>query len=241
MAGALQKLQVSLKDEQPYAAVLVDRSTYGSEGEGFLGALSSMPEACNVPVCIISPMADSHLDDTQKYPHRIALLPRPFSRVALSKALGDVVELGTNTHKSASVAAPIESVSRYVPRVLIVEDDINSERVLQLFLQALGLGLTCTTVRNGQDAVDIFAECAFDVVFMDCHLPVMDGYCATNLIRDMGEAGRKAYIVAMTAYVMEGAREKCLSSGMDDYLSKPLNLKHVERVMADAMAKLCPK
>ncbi|MEW6279547.1 MAG: response regulator, partial [Candidatus Eremiobacterota bacterium] len=85
------------------------------------------------------------------------------------------------------------------------------------------LGCTVETAWNGYEALEALQNCGpFDVVFMDCHMPEMDGYEATRRVREREvETGSHQVIVAMTAYAMPGDRERCLSAGMDDYVSKP--------------------
>jgi PAS domain S-box-containing protein len=104
-------------------------------------------------------------------------------------------------------------------QVLVVEDSQTNQFVARRFLEMLGCDVELAG--NGAEAVARVQAGAFDVVFMDCQMPVMDGYEATSRIRQL-ECGRHLPIVAMTAHAMAGDREKCLAAGMDDYVSKPL-------------------
>jgi CheY-like chemotaxis protein len=103
--------------------------------------------------------------------------------------------------------------------VLVVDDSQTNQFVAKKFLERLGCRVELAT--NGAEALDRVQREAFDVVFMDCQMPVMDGYEATRRIRQL-ERGPHLPIVAMTAHAMTGDREKCLAAGMDDYVSKPL-------------------
>ncbi len=82
------------------------------------------------------------------------------------------------------------------------------------------LGLHPQVAANGREAVELCATLAYDLIFMDCHMPEMDGYAATAAIRR--QSARHVPIVAMTAEAMEGCREHCLACGMDDYIAKPV-------------------
>ncbi len=107
-------------------------------------------------------------------------------------------------------------------RVLVAEDDSVSRNLFEMIM--VKLGHECVSVENGRDAVSILAEEDFDIVFMDCQMPEMDGYAATRSIRQGGEGVRNAGvpIIALTANALRGDREKCLAAGMSDYITKPL-------------------
>ena len=88
------------------------------------------------------------------------------------------------------------------------------------------LGASAAVAVNGVEAVRRIAENDYDVVFMDCQMPEMDGFEATHAVRnrEAGDGGH-VWIVAMTANAMEGDRERCIDSGMDDYIAKPVKLE----------------
>jgi len=117
-------------------------------------------------------------------------------------------------------------------RILVVEDNLINQKILVHLLKRRGL--TVDTVANGRDAVEMVLSTRYAIVFMDCQMPEMDGYQATGEIRSL--EGQRALprtpIVAMTANAMAGDRELCLHAGMDDYLSKPLTVPELERVLS---------
>jgi two-component system sensor histidine kinase/response regulator len=111
-----------------------------------------------------------------------------------------------------------------------VEDNTTNQMV------ALGLlsrmGFDAEVVSNGQQAVDAVARTTYDTVLMDCNMPVMDGYEATAAIRRLDGPAARVPIVAMTASALVGDRERCLAAGMDDYVSKPVKLGDLDRVLS---------
>ena len=116
------------------------------------------------------------------------------------------------------------------PRVLLVEDNPVNLMVGQRLLAMLGI--TCDTAGNGEAALMRMSASRYDLVLMDCQMPVMDGYTATRQWRKSeAEAGgtRHLPIIAMTANAMAGDRQKCLDAGMDDYLPKPVTRSELER------------
>ena len=118
-------------------------------------------------------------------------------------------------------------------KILVVEDNSVNQLVMQGLLAQVGL--TCEFANNGLEAIDAVSKKAYDLVFMDCQMPEMDGYTATRGIRagDAGEKHKDIPIVAMTAHAMQGDREKCIESGMNDYLSKPVD----EQALKDTLAR----
>ncbi|MFZ4535559.1 response regulator [Propionivibrio sp.] len=127
-------------------------------------------------------------------------------------------------------------------RVLLAEDNLVNQVLAKAMLAALGLPIVIAN--NGQEAIALMDSRNFDLVLMDCHMPVMDGYEATALIRLREEntpgrtPGRTPFrlpIIALTANAMGRDREKCLAAGMDDYLTKPYTLAQLESKLTQWM------
>lgn len=124
-------------------------------------------------------------------------------------------------------------------RILLVEDLLMNKVVAEKLLGLLGQEISAWA-KNGQEAIDLLRVESFDVVFMDCQMPEMDGFEATSQIR-AGMAGEDRVdvpIVAMTANALAGDRDRCLRSGMNDYVSKPLRKVEVERILGQVAEAL---
>lgn len=107
------------------------------------------------------------------------------------------------------------------PKILLVEDNKINQNIFKAFLKKKSL--VCDVAINGLEAVESVKDNTYNIIFMDCNLPVLDGFEATELIRKMHPDKRET-IIAVTASAMEGDRESCIAAGMDDYISKPLNI-----------------
>jgi two-component system, sensor histidine kinase len=118
-------------------------------------------------------------------------------------------------------------------RVLLVEDDSVNRMAMERILAKLGC--TVLSASNGREAVDMLGREEVDLVFMDVQMPVMDGMEATRIIRD--ELKLSVPIVAMTAYAMAGDRERFLRGGMDDYVSKPVDMARLRQVIASSLSR----
>jgi CheY-like chemotaxis protein len=114
--------------------------------------------------------------------------------------------------------------------VLVAEDNLVNQRVAMRMLEKLGCRVDL--VSNGQEAIERLTEREYDMVFMDCQMPVMDGYEATAAIRASSRGVSTVPIVAMTAYALSGDRDRCLAAGMSDYIAKPIESALLRDVLA---------
>ena len=140
--------------------------------------------------------------------------PRPEGRL-----VAEVQERNETDSDISSEHTPPSDKHIHRARVLVVEDNIVNQKVSVRMLEKLGCRVDVAV--NGKEAVDLCEKQQYDVVFMDCQMPELDGFQATGQIRDQEKGGRIP-IIAMTANAMRGDRQRCLDAGMDDYVSKPI-------------------
>ena len=117
-------------------------------------------------------------------------------------------------------------------RVLLAEDSVTNQEVAIRILEKLGCEVYLAS--DGLEALDLMRAAEYDCILMDCQMPNMDGYAATNAIRQgyHGIRQKDIFIIAMTAHAMQGDKQKCLQAGMNHYLSKPVTIKRVAEALS---------
>jgi CheY-like chemotaxis protein len=103
----------------------------------------------------------------------------------------------------------------------VVEDNIVNQKLATALLKKMSIN--CDLANNGVEALQQLAEKPYDLVFMDCQMPLMDGYEATRVLRSSDSINAKIPVIALTANVMKGDQQACFDAGMDDYLAKPID------------------
>lgn len=159
-------------------------------------------------------------------------LTKPARQTLLFKSLANLLL----QQKYPQQTVPKSKLPLFKAQVLLVDDNNVNQKVAGNFLQKLGV--TVEYSDNGKDALEVINQQDYDLVFMDCHMPVMDGYQATESVRQWEVRNNlpRMPIIAMTANVLPDDKESCFDAGMDDYLAKPIQLKN----MIDVMSKWLP-
>lgn len=112
-------------------------------------------------------------------------------------------------------------------KILIAEDDFANQKVASLYLSKIGC--VTTVAENGSEAVQMALKDDYDLILMDCRMPVMDGLEAARLIRE--SVGDEIPIIAMTANIDSRDKQSCFDAGMDEFISKPVNLEQLQNTM----------
>ena len=229
-AQALALLEASQRDARPYDAAILDMHMPQMDGIALACAIRARAEHAALHMVMLS---SSHvdLDPQQRLATGIArFVNKPIRRADLLSVVSGV--LAPEHADCGAQRSPPRSVQgKLTGTVLLVEDNPVNQGVARSMLRKLGLSMKLAC--NGAEAVEAVREFEFDLILMDCQMPVMDGYAATAAIRAL-PAGRGAAlsIVALTANAMQGDAQRCLDAGMNAFLAKPYTLASLREMLA---------
>lgn len=235
---ALQRLQDALRRGQPYHAALLDMELPRTSGLALAATIKAEPALAGLRLLLLSSERCA-ADTVQRRAAGVAFqLIKPARDGDLFDCLVTPLRASEGVRLApAALAPPRAATSSAAPRrrrrVLLAEDNPVNVEVAVAMLD--GLGVDVVSARNGADALQAVAAEDFDLILMDCQMPVMDGFAATAEIRrhelQHGQ-GRTLPIIAITANALQGDRESCLAAGMDDYLSKPFTQQDLGAAMS---------
>jgi CheY-like chemotaxis protein len=206
-----------IREGQRFDLVLTDLHMPFMNGKEVGAAVSQAHPG--LPVILLSSTADD-IYPQKENPFR-AVLHKPVRQTLLLAAVQDALQPGKKMETPQQRKQLDPAFAQEHPlRILIAEDNPVNQKLVEHILQKLGYAPD--KALNGREAVDQSAATIYDVILMDVSMPEIDGLQATRLIRERG--GHQPVIIAMTANAMEGDRQVCLDAGMNDYVSKPIQL-----------------
>lgn len=221
---ALEKIESKayLYSEEQFQVILVDSQLSDMGAEQFGKIINEEKKLAEIKMIVMPSFGQR--GDALKYT-RVgydAYLIKPISSADLHDSLS--VLLSNNKWKSAGsllTRHTIREINRSDVKILVVEDNITNQQVIFNILKKRGI--LADLAVNGQEAISALEKESYDIVLMDCQMPVMNGFDAAKIIRYSSKIkNNDVAIIALTANAMKGDKEKCLQAGMDDYLSKPI-------------------
>jgi two-component system, sensor histidine kinase and response regulator len=239
-AEALIALERRLTSGDPYRIVFVDHDMPARDGPSLVADLNRDPRFADLLLVMLTSLS-KHAPDKRSLPVA-TYLPKPIRRIQLYHCLIRLAERAPTTvdlpRPDRAVEPPRDSrrgtrdaEPPTAPRgtVLLVDDNVANQQLASAQLDRLGFSVVIAG--NGQIAIERLKANRYDLVLMDCQMPVLDGYQATEAIRVDETGGRRTPIIAMTAHALPAEREKCLAAGMDDCLVKPVRLSELSAML----------
>jgi two-component system sensor histidine kinase/response regulator len=222
---ALLMLTAAVRGQDPFSAVLADQGMPEMTGAELLGCLEKNPELSGNRRVLLVPIGQREPIPRPPPGTRFAQISKPIRRELLRFVLGS--DDDTVVRASAATLPQAPQKNGASARILLVEDNRTNQEVAGAILSKLGHRFDA--VANGVEALEALRHIRYDLVLMDCQMPVMDGFEATRQIRRGSDSVMNPGIpvIAMTACAMRGDRQKCEDAGMNDYLTKPVKPKEL--------------
>ncbi|MBI4783813.1 MAG: response regulator [Oscillatoriophycideae cyanobacterium NC_groundwater_1537_Pr4_S-0.65um_50_18] len=235
----------------PYDVVILNVQMPNRDGELLRGAIAAHPLLAHVKLVMLTSLSPHNDMNRVRELGFSAYLVKPVKQSRLLDCLMQVNPAAARPPEpqiksdrlmlpSVSTASVSNVSDRPLKklRILLVEDSLVNQKVA--LNQLKNLGYKADVAANGKEALDLVSQIGYDLIFMDCQMPVMDGYAATQAIRQLQNGGlqdggqgqpKRPVIIAMTANAMKEDQDRCIQVGMDDYLSKPVQ----KQVLADKL------
>jgi len=216
-----------LSKGEKFDTAILDMCMPGMDGLTLAAEIRKQPSCQRLPLVMLTSMGKPETELAVEVDFA-AFLNKPIKQSQLYNALaqilgGQPVKVKSSTVQSTQLDP--EMAQRLPLRILVAEDNkVNQQLALKLLER---MGYRADVAGNGLEAIQALRRQHYDVVFMDVHMPEMDGLTATRRICEQWSPATGPRIIAMTANAMQGDRDKCLSAGMDDYISKPIRVEEL--------------
>jgi CheY-like chemotaxis protein len=221
----VEQMRKAAESGTPYGVAIIDAHLPNTDPAHLCRSIKSNNATKTMGLIVMVRLAE--LNDCKQYAQRgfDRCLHKPVGRSTLYNSIISVISPASQTEDSPPFEIGTNRQTRTENQrfnILLAEDNETNQMVTEAILRTLGYRIDIAD--NGAEAVKSLQEHDYDLVLMDCQMPVMDGFAATAIIRagDSGIRNPKVPIIALTANAMDSDRDQCLNAGMDDYLSKPV-------------------
>jgi CheY-like chemotaxis protein/nitrogen-specific signal transduction histidine kinase len=221
-----------LERQEPFDLAVLDMQMPEMDGIELATRIRQMAVYRHLPLVVLSSLGLSKIEAGKV--DFAAILSKPIKQLqlhdVLAKVLGGRSDLMEQVRNEQETANKIPDPSHSL-RILLAEDNLVNQKVAIHMLKKIGY--QADVVMNGLEAIETLQKSIYDVVLMDLQMPKMDGIEATRHIISRFPPERRPQIVAMTANAMEGDREICLAAGMNDYITKPINIEQLAKALSN--------
>jgi len=233
-AQALRSLRAAALENDPYCLAVLDLMMPEMDGLALAREIKGDPSIRGVKLIMLTSLDTDGIATQAQEIGVLACMTKPVRQSQLYNCLAAVLGAPLATSPGQPVEGPSAPVgpSQFDADILLAEDNPVNQEVTRCMLEELGCRVDIAV--NGRMALQAITRKSYDIVFMDCQMPEMDGFQATQTLREREKSCPEAHhvpIVAVTANAMKGDRERCLAAGMDDYLGKPFNIEQLRAAL----------
>jgi signal transduction histidine kinase/CheY-like chemotaxis protein/HPt (histidine-containing phosphotransfer) domain-containing protein len=233
-AQALMAMAQALEDGQPFQLAILDMHMPETDGLQLAQKIKRLFPLSETRLVMLTSALSTGGAEEREAAGIVRCINKPLRQSELLDVVSSVLTGTAVTLREKPTAEPeSETVAftRLKAQVLLAEDNPVNQEVAKAMLAQLGVRVR--VAENGEKALELLATHDFDLVLMDCQMPVLDGYQATAAIRESETDGSaRLPVIALTANAMEGDRDRCLTAGMDDYLAKPYSLAQLKATLS---------
>lgn len=229
--AALSALKQAKDAGNAFALVLLDMQMPEMDGYTVAKQIIQNPEFAGIKIIMLSSIGEHSYADRCRELGIAAYLSKPVKQSSLLNAIIEAMGVTSMSeeHHTTVTPRPLDNGKR-IYHILLAEDNIVNQKLTVRMLEKRGH--TVVVAKDGKEALVALENELFDLILMDVQMPEMDGLEATAAIREKESAtGEHIPIIAMTAHAMRGDRERCLEIGMDDYISKPVNVEKLYEII----------
>jgi CheY-like chemotaxis protein len=226
--GGIEALEMLRREAagDPFPLAIIDMQMPGMDGMTLARAIKADPAIAATRLVILSSLGDHIAAGTLRNAGVEEYIVKPVKQTRLLVSISAMFGPQPLPDFIKSPATAERSPGHSI-KILLAEDNVVNQKVAKMQLRQLGY--TADVASNGHEVLTALENTVYDIILMDCQMPLMDGYTATREIRSKYRDSIR--IIAMTAHAMTGDREKCLSAGMDDHLTKPVHAADLLRVL----------
>lgn len=224
---------LDILNNDTFSVILIDYNVQNINDKRLSTILRENDSYKNIPLILSKPLTKkSDYDDSQEAEFN-SIIHKPIKKQDLIESIINVISTQNDTLQNQFIESELVLNTRFSPeaKILVVEDsELNQKLVLKILEKH---GLKADIANNGQEAIDAFKFKKYDLIFMDCQMPILNGYDATKQIREIENESKNLHtpIIAMTANALAKDEIKCYEIGMDAYISKPVNVNELLNII----------
>ncbi len=222
-----------LGTEGPFDIAVIDMVMEGMNGLELGKEIRKLRPGDRLPMVLLTPLGEKVETDGSEQQTFSAYISKPIRRSQLFDTIANILSGGEVASPSPSIERKLDPglADRLPLRILVVEDNsVNQTLMIRVLLK---MGYVADTAGNGLEALEALKRRRYDVVFMDVEMPEMDGIEATRIIVNTLSEQERPFIVGTTAYAQESDARECLEAGMNAYLSKPIKIEELQRILKE--------